>query len=84
MGVGRALDVDHGAWGQPRLLGVPRLEVGRSKQKRAGGRCLRARARRAWVPCGPGEALRACVADRGRWLVGSSAKGGENAGLASG
>jgi hypothetical protein len=29
------------------------------------------------VPCGPGEALRACVADRGRWLVGSSAKAGE-------
>ena len=55
MGVGRALDVDRGAWGQPRLLGGPRWEVGPSKQKRAGGRCLRARARRAWVPCGPGK-----------------------------
>ena len=55
MGVGRALDVDRGVWGQPRLLGGPRWEVGPSKQKRAGGRCLRARARRAWVPCGPGK-----------------------------
>ena len=26
-----------------------------------GGRCQRARARRSWVPCGPGGALRACA-----------------------
>ena len=54
MGVGRALDVDRGARGQPRLLGWPRWEVGRSKQKRAGV-----------AACGPGRGERGCHAVRG-------------------
>ena len=37
-----------------------------------GGRCQRARARRAWVPCGPGEALRAC-AESGRGTLAGGA-----------